>query len=39
MAESSKRRYAMKFYIDVLAELLTVSQQYNSFLSGMFHVI
>ncbi|CAI7568303.1 unnamed protein product [Penicillium palitans] len=33
MAESSKRRYAMEFYIDVLAELLTVSQQYNSFLS------
>lgn len=39
MAESSKRRYAMKFYIDVLAELLTVSQQYNSFISGMFYVI
>lgn len=29
----------MKFYIDGLAELLTVSQQYNSFLSGMFHII
>ncbi|KAJ5415519.1 hypothetical protein N7465_004214 [Penicillium sp. CMV-2018d] len=33
MAECSKRRYAMKFYIDVLAKLLAVSQQYNSFLS------
>lgn len=39
MAESSKRRYAMKFYIDILAELLTVSQQFNSFLSGIFHFI
>ncbi|THC88501.1 hypothetical protein EYZ11_012050 [Aspergillus tanneri] len=31
---SSRRRYAMKYYIKVLAELLTVSRKYNSFLSG-----
>lgn len=31
---SSMRQYAMKYYIDVIAQVLAVTQQYNSFLSG-----
>ncbi|RAK74290.1 Zn(II)2Cys6 transcription factor [Aspergillus fijiensis CBS 313.89] len=30
---SSMRQYAMKYYIDVIAQVLAVTQQYNSFLS------
>lgn len=30
----SKRQFAMKYYVNVMTQLLTVSHQYNSFLSG-----
>lgn len=31
----SMRQYAMKYYVNVMTQLLTVSHQFNSFLSGM----
>ena len=34
-SDKFKRRAAMKFYVTVLSQLLTVSEQNNCFLSGM----